>query len=227
MYDEETEQLSDDLVVLKGQVVELTKVASNNYKGVSLFTDETQTEYKSIYQYLKEISEIYDELEAKPKQELLEKLFGKNRAQVGAAILSQMSTATEALETMENAEGSAAREMEVVSNSVTFALNNLKETLTGIAQSNITQDFLKDIINDATRFLEVFKNSEATIRPILTTFEKLISLVVSFSEHLGGLGTIIGGLALKNAVSGTGRGNSYPSEYARCNVVATLNELCA
>lgn len=105
MYDEETEQLSDDLVVLKGQVVELTKVASNNYKGVSLFTDETQTEYKSIYQYLKEISEIYDELGAKQKQELLEKLFGKNRAQVGAAILSQMDTATEALKIMENAEG--------------------------------------------------------------------------------------------------------------------------
>lgn len=92
------------MINLKGEVVELTKTA-NNTKGISLFTDETQTEYKSVYQYLKDISEIYDELGAKQQQQLLEKLFGKNRAQVGAAILSQMQTATEAIETMEQAEG--------------------------------------------------------------------------------------------------------------------------
>lgn len=78
-YDEETEQLSDDLVNIKGEVIELTKTASNP-DGISLFTDETQTEYKSIYTYLQQISKIYDELGAKEQQELLEKLFGKNRA---------------------------------------------------------------------------------------------------------------------------------------------------
>ena len=47
-YDESTEELSDDLVDITGKVIDLTKVASNDYKGVSLFTDETQEHYKSI-----------------------------------------------------------------------------------------------------------------------------------------------------------------------------------
>lgn len=81
-YDEETEQLSEDLVNITGDVINLTKVASNNYKGVSLFTDATQTEYKDIYDYLEGISEIWDELDAKTRQTLMEKLFGKNRANI-------------------------------------------------------------------------------------------------------------------------------------------------
>jgi predicted P-loop ATPase len=80
-YDEETEQLSDDLVNITGDVINLTKVASNNYKGVSLFTDATQKHYKDVYDYLEGISEIWDELDAKTKQTLMEKLFGKNRAE--------------------------------------------------------------------------------------------------------------------------------------------------
>ena len=79
-YDEETEQLSQDLISLKGEVVDLTKTASNNYQGISLFTDASQTEYKSTYTYLKEISGVIDELDAKSKQKLLEDLFGKTRA---------------------------------------------------------------------------------------------------------------------------------------------------
>lgn len=81
-YDEETGELSEDLANITGEVINLTKVASNGGKGVSLFTDETQTEYKSIYKYLGEIADIYDEIDAKSQQELLDLLFGKNRANV-------------------------------------------------------------------------------------------------------------------------------------------------
>lgn len=61
--------------------MELTKTASNP-EGISLFTDETQEEYKSVYKYLQEISEIYDDLGAKQQQKLMEKLFGKMRANI-------------------------------------------------------------------------------------------------------------------------------------------------
>ena len=100
-YDEETEQLSEELSNITGEVVDLTKTASN-MQGVSLFTDATQTEYKSIYQYLKEISEIYDELGQKQQQELMEKLFGKNRASVGQAILQNFEAAEKAMKEVES-----------------------------------------------------------------------------------------------------------------------------
>ena len=57
-YDEETEQLSDDLVGVTGKVADLTKAASNNGRGISLFTDETQTKYKDLVDYL---GEYYDD----------------------------------------------------------------------------------------------------------------------------------------------------------------------
>lgn len=70
------------MVSLKGDVLDLTKAASNDFKGISLFTDETQTEYKDIYDYLKEIAGVIDEIDAKSKQKLIDKLFGKNRSDI-------------------------------------------------------------------------------------------------------------------------------------------------
>ena len=78
-YDEETGEYSETLSNITGDVIDLTKTASNP-NGISLFTDSTQTEFKSIYTYLQEISKIYDELSVKQQQDLMEKLFGKNRA---------------------------------------------------------------------------------------------------------------------------------------------------
>ena len=60
-YDEETEEFVGGVEELSGAIADLTKTASKP-GGISLFTDETKTEYKSTYQILKDISEIYDEL---------------------------------------------------------------------------------------------------------------------------------------------------------------------
>lgn len=67
-YDEETEQYSEDLAVLEGEIASLTKTAKHPL-GISLFTDSDKTTYKSTYQILKEISEIYNELTDKQQAE--------------------------------------------------------------------------------------------------------------------------------------------------------------
>lgn len=68
-YDEESETLSEDLKSITGDIADLTKTASNNYTGVSLFTDETRETYKSTAQILKDISDIWDELTDKTQAE--------------------------------------------------------------------------------------------------------------------------------------------------------------
>ena len=55
MYDEESEELSDDLKNISGEIADLTKTAKTP-GGISLFTDDTRQTYKSTYQILKEIS---------------------------------------------------------------------------------------------------------------------------------------------------------------------------
>ena len=77
-YDEETEQLSDDLKNISGEIADLTKSAEHP-EGISLFTDETKKTYKSTYQILKDISKIYDELSDKNQAKLLEKLGGEQK----------------------------------------------------------------------------------------------------------------------------------------------------
>lgn len=148
-YDEETNQLSDDLVGLSGDVLDLTKTASNP-NGISLFTDASQTQYKDLFKYMQEIAGVYNQLDEKSRQNLLEKLFGKNRASVGAAILTNFSAAEKAMDTMSTSAGSAEREMATIEESISYHLNTLKETWVGIAQDVFAQDSLKGFIDGLT-----------------------------------------------------------------------------
>lgn len=167
-YDEETEQLSEDLVNIKGEVIDLTKVASNNYKGVSLFTDETQTQYKDVYDYLQDISEIWDELDAKTKQTLMEKLFGKNRANIGLAIIQNFSAAEKALDEMANSAGDADREMSIIMDSLEYKLNALKETGVGIWQNLFPREDIGNIIDGLTKVASVIQSVTGALGPIKT-----------------------------------------------------------
>ena len=67
-YDEETEQLSDDLVNVTGEVADLTKTAQDS-QGVSLFTDATQEHYRSMVEYLGDIADRWDQISEKNQTE--------------------------------------------------------------------------------------------------------------------------------------------------------------
>lgn len=175
-YDEETSELSEDLKNISGDIADLTKSAEHPI-GVSLFTDDTKTTYKSTYQILKDISEIYDELTDKQQAELLEKLAGKRGAQTLAGLLKDFSSVEKAMNTMQNAAGSADREMGVIRDSIDYKLNNLKQTWVGIAQDLIQRDDFGKIVSGLTN--------------VSTTLDGLISK----KDSLVGLGTIIGGIS--------------------------------
>lgn len=154
-YDEETEEFSEDLANIKGEVIDLTKVASNNGQGISLFTDSSQTEYRDLVDYLGDISDIWDEIDAKSQNELLNKLFGKNRAQVGAAMIKNFDQIRAAIEVMENSAGSADREMSVIMDSLDYKLNRLSETGTSVAQNLFKRDDMKTVVDGLTSIMNV------------------------------------------------------------------------
>ena len=106
------EELDESLQNISGDIADLTKV--NGKGGVSIFTDKDRTEYKSTYQILKEISEIWDDLTDKQQADLLEKLGGKRGGQTLAGILDNFSEVDRALQEMENAAGSADAEMTII-----------------------------------------------------------------------------------------------------------------
>nr|DAH71680.1 MAG TPA: minor tail protein [Caudoviricetes sp.] len=187
---EETEELDGTLQTISGDVYELT------HGQVSIMQDADT--YKDIYTILDEISQIWDSLTDKEQATLTEKLFGKQRGNIGSAIISNFEQARKAVDTMANSEGGAMREMEVIMDSVSYKANELKETVVGIAQDSITQDFLKSVLESATRILNTLSDSSSPIKVILTQIANLLELVTKLTDKMGLIPTILAGLSLKN-----------------------------
>ena len=153
-YDEQTEEFIGNVEQLSGEIADLTKTASTP-GGISLFTDDSKTEYKSTYQLLKEISEIYDQLNDQNQAKLLETLAGKRQGQIIAATINNFEAAEKAMESMANSAGSAEREMSVIMDSLDYKTNRLKETTTGVAQNLFQKDDMKTVVDDLTSVMNV------------------------------------------------------------------------
>lgn len=206
-YDEETETFSDDLKTITGDIADLTKVASNNNQGISLFEADDPNTYRAPYEILKDIADIYDEISDKNQAKLLEKLFGKQRAQVGAAIISNFKQAEKAMDAMAGSAGSASKELARAQDSIVFKLNALKETWVGVAQN------LYD-----TR----------TIKNVVDLLTDMSGVVQTITKSLGTLGTVSAGVLGVQFIRSVGRpkmtGSHDVPTYA---LVVTRNELAA
>lgn len=173
-YDEETEEYIGNTENLSGEIANLTKTASSP-GGISLFKDSAKTEFKSTTELLRDISEIYDELTDKQQADLLEKLAGKKQGQIVAAILGNFETVDKSLATMANSAGGAMKEMEIIEESLSFKLNELKETGTGIFQNIFDKEGMAVAIEILTGFLNV---------------------IDSLTEHLGLFGMTIATISI-------------------------------
>lgn len=202
-YDEELEEYSADVAMLTGDIADLTKVASNNNRGVSLFEAGDPDTYRSTYDILQDIAEIWDELTDKNQAQLLEALFGKRQGQIGAAILSNFEQAQKAIETMENSAGSADREMEKITNSLEYKLNTLKQTWVGVAQNLFQTDDMKIVVDGLT----TISGAIDQLTQHLGLFGSVglitaISLIFKFKDAMSSLQTTV--LPVVNAIKASG-----------------------
>jgi len=183
-FDEETEELSDDVIKATGKVADLTKVASNNYAGVSLWADAEQTRYRRLVDYLGDIASIWDEISEKNKTQLLNNLFGKRGASVGSAILQNFDQVKNALTEMENAAGAADAEMEIIKQSISYKLNELKQTWVGILQEMIERGQINDLIDALIKLSENIGKVIEAIGPIPTLIAGfgLKELILNFDK---------------------------------------------
>ncbi len=180
-YDEEGEML-EDYEELKGKIADLTKTAKNP-GGISLFTDASKTEFKSTYQLLKDIHEIYSDLTDKQQAGLLEALGGKRGGQVVGSMLRNWEAVEKAMDNMENSAGAADAEMEIVKQSLEYKINALKQTWTGFLQDSVSRKSLGGFVDGLTNISEVF----TTIINKLGIFKTLLVTIGTIwgSQRLG------------------------------------------
>lgn len=193
-FDEETEQLSDDLVDITGKIVDYTKTAKNA-QGVSIFTDASQEHYKDFVSYFKELSEVWDDMSEKNQTALLNDLFGKRGAQAGAALIQNFSTVEAALDKMANSAVNAEKEMEIITESLSYKLNALKETGTGIFQNLFQKEDIGTVIDALT---------------------SVMSVIDAITEKLGLFGTIAVGGGIFAFLKNLDRVSNHTHSYGLC-----------
>lgn len=157
-YSEDSEdglmELDEELKNITGDLIDLTKTAEHS-QGVSIFKEGSSTEFKSLVEYFGQINEIWGEMSQSQQNDFLDKAFGKNQAQAGAAIIQNYEAITASIEAMNNAAGSSDREMSIVMDSLDFKLNRLSETGTSVAQNLFKKDDMKTIVDSLTLIVEV------------------------------------------------------------------------
>lgn len=190
-YSEETEAYTEDVEVLSGTIADLTKTASTP-GGISLFTDETKETYKSTYELLEDISEIYENLTDYQQASLLEALAGKRNGQAVAAALNNFEAAQKSMETMANSQGEAMKEMEIIYDSIDYKMNRLKETWVGLAQDFIERDTFKGLIDGTTSILNFIESCGGLESIVLSVVTSMVALKVATASI--NTGSVVSGI---------------------------------
>ena len=142
---EDAEGAAENVSKLREQMLALT--------GVDIQLDDDT--YKSTYQILLEISKVWGSLSDLSRSSVLEQLFGKRQANIGAAILENGDLLEKVYKTSEGSMGSAMREQEEYAKSIQYSIDTLKAAYQDFSDSVFKSDFVKNLLGNAQSFLEV------------------------------------------------------------------------
>lgn len=159
-----------------------THILNLTHGKVNIFQDNG--DFKSTYQILKEIAEIYNTLKDTERADLLESIAGKRNANGVAAVLQNWQQVEKAVKASMEAEGTAAKENEKYMDSMEGRINATKAAWQALANSFLSSDFLKGLISSGQTFLDIINNIVKTtgaLPPLLA----IISGYLSASKNIG------------------------------------------
>lgn len=186
---EDAEGAAENVSKLREQMLALT--------GVDIQLNKNT--YKSTYQILLEMSKVWDKLDDMSRASVLEQLFGKRQANIGAAILSNGELLQQVYETSEKASdgiGSAMREQEEYAKSIQYNLNSLKASYQQLAQEIVQSGTVVTIVKALNEELQSLGSSDIVVG-INAVSQSLITLTktaLDAKEKIESL-PAIGGLA--------------------------------
>ena len=140
--------------------------------GVDIMLDENT--FKSTYQIIKEISEVWDELTDVTKANVTGLIAGKRNANVVQALMTNFQDAENAMQTAANATGSAFAENEKYIDSIAGRLDILKGQFEAFSQGVINDGTVKFFVTLATKVLE-FANALNKVHLLLPAISATIA----------------------------------------------------
>lgn len=137
---ESTSKLRDSVLALTGQKVDI------------MLDDQN---YKSTFQILKEISQVWSSMADIDQAALLELLGGKRNANATAALIQNFGIAEQALESATNSAGSAAAENEKYLDSILGKVAQFNAAFETLSATVIDADFSKGVVDAGTTILDI------------------------------------------------------------------------
>lgn len=167
---ESTEGMANSVSELRDEILRLTG------NKVDIQIDENT--FKSTYQILQELSQVWGELSDLSQANILEMVGGKRNSNVVAALLENFTVAENAMKTSAESAGSALAENEKVLESIQGKLNIMKAEFQTFAQNFIGSGLVKFVVDFATGILSVL-NGVSNVIEALGGFKTVLMAVVS------------------------------------------------
>lgn len=156
---ESTEGMANSVSELRSELLALTD------QRVDILNPDEQS-YKSTYEILKEISNVWNDLGDMTQANILNLLAGKRNANAVSAILENFEMAEAALAAAGDAAGSASAEHAKWLTSIEGKINQFKASFESLSSSVVNSDFLRFLIDGATVFITLLDAITQKIGPI-------------------------------------------------------------
>lgn len=127
-----------------------------NKLGITLY--DTDGQMKSTFEILKNLAEVYPELDQNTKNYYSALIGGKTQVDVVNSILTNFNTALGANEAAMNSAGSAAKENAVYMESLEGKVNNLKSAWQEFATNTLNSQAIKSLIALGTQIIKLADN---------------------------------------------------------------------
>lgn len=162
---ESTEGMANSVSELRTEILALTG------NEVDIQIDENT--FKSTYQIMKELSEVWDELTDISRANILEMIGGKRNSNVVMSLIENFEVAEEVIASAADAAGSALEENAKHLASIEGAISKFKATFEELSITLIDGEFVEDIVNIGTGLLNI------------------LNIVAKVVDALGGLKTVL------------------------------------
>ena len=202
---EETDSNVENLSQMQGKVLNLTQ------GKVNIFDDAGN--FKSTYEIMQSITDVYDDLTDTDKADLLETIAGKNRANEVAALIQNWNRVTQATKSAENSTGSAMEEQEKYADSLQGRLNSLSSSLQTISNNALDSGFLKGLVSGATGAVNA-------VNKIIETFDTIPTVVGAASIAMSAFGKGV----FKTVIDETGKSKIELNDWVK-NIGSSLKEV--
>lgn len=152
--------------------------------GVDIMKNDNT--FKSTYQIMKELSEVWKDLSDTTQANITELISGKRGGQGTSALLNNFSVAEDAMKQALNSSGSAMRENETYMQSLQAKLNQLDSAFQKFSTDLMKSDIPKFFVDLATVFVDG-ADSAVKFAGALPTLTAAISGVLSLMQMSGKL----------------------------------------